>query len=206
MVTDEVPGAADGSVVPVVATVWTLSAVAVAAVGALALTALVLGERSSDLLSPPPAWMLGGVVLLWIGTAVAVGVLVAMLPLPRLVRRLAILLALAVSGWGFGTVGRALYSVAVFDLGGPTERTASTWQVVGMPSRGDGPRTVSATSFARNRTVSVTLSAAASAAAPGPIACVRLVTEVTATGAERLVRLGEIGPEDVLPCEAMQRR
>ena len=171
----------------------------------LLLAAFAAKGASASLISPLPAAGFVPVFLLCVAAIFGVSFIVGKMPLPRLVRRLLAIGAMAISVWSIGTIARAAYAAVVFAVADDVEQVPLSWTVIGSPN-GTGAQTLHAMSPETRRGLSVAFDAAAVEAIARGTRCFELPVERTASGFER-IRLPEdaLGAERLIACPAVQR-
>jgi hypothetical protein len=176
-----------------------------------ALTELVLltcafaaRNGSASLVSPlPRTWVAVGIAL-WLGLSLfLIRLLQGAARLPRIVKRLLVIAALAAGGWSLGTMARATYVLVSF-AGETTQPRPVVGMVLGMASPADDAFPVSAPELRKSWTLPFTPEAAARARRR--FTCVRLTLEQTATGVVRLVSRAPIGATDFVDCPVGTKR
>ena len=176
-----------------------------AGLAVLLLVALAARGASSSLVSPLPAAGFAPVFLVCIAAIAAVSIVVSKMALPRIVRRLLAIGAMAVSVWSIGTIGRALYGTIAFATADDVEPIVTSWLVTGFPD-GTGTQTLSAMSPETQRGLSLAFDGAAVEKIARGARCFDLPVERTSSGVAR-IRLPDaaIGAERLVTCPAVQR-
>jgi hypothetical protein len=171
----------------------------------LLLAALAARGASAALISPLPTAGFVPVFLVCLVTVLAVSIVVNKMALPRIVRRLLAIGAMAVSVWSIGTIARALYTLIAFAVADGVEQGSMSWMVTGFPN-GSGEQTLGAMSPETQRGVSVVFDGAAVEAISRGARCFDLEVERTPSGLER-IRLPDdaLGANDLVACPAVQR-
>ena len=176
-------------------------------VGLAMLLVVALAARgvSASIISPLSTAGFVPVFLVCIAAMVGVSIAVSKMALPRLVRRLLAIAAMAVSVWSIGTIARALYATIAFAVADGVEQESMSWMVTGFPN-GSAAQTLNAMSPETQRGLSVAFDAAAVEAIARGTRCFELPVERTSGGFAR-IRLPEdaLGAERLIACPAVQR-
>ena len=171
----------------------------------LLLAAFAARGTSASLVSPLPAAGFVPVFLVCVAAIFVVSFIVSKMALPRLVRRLLAIGAMAVIVWSIGTIARALYGTVAFAMADGVQQDSMSWMVTGFPS-GSGEQTLGAMSPETRGGRSFAFDAAAVEAISRGARCFDLPVERTSSGFER-IRLPDsaLGADDLVACPAVQR-
>ena len=171
----------------------------------LLVAAFAARGTSASLISPLPAAGFVPVFLVCVAVVFGVSFIVSKMALPRLVRRLLAIGAMAVSVWSIGTIARALQATVAFAVADSVEQDSMSWMVTGFPS-GSGAQTLSAMSPETQRGLTIAFDAAAVEAISRGARCFDLPVERTSSGYERIhVPDDALGADDMVACPAVQR-
>lgn len=171
----------------------------------LAVGAWLVSDVSGTLLTPLPGLWMGLGIAMWLASGVPT-VMTAMLAdkVPRLVRRLLVIGALATAGWSMGTLVRSMYAFLSF-AGAETTIVKVSGQAMPVYAASGGAQQVSVYSFEVGRSLPVWLDAETAAKAARSFVCVELAVEQTAAGVARLVVPdAPLGAADLIDCPAVQ--